>query len=48
LSKRVWEPGGVDMPMRARIVGMAARIMEGVRGLCRFVNDVDNDFEMEL
>jgi hypothetical protein len=44
LSKRIWEPGGVDRFMRVRVVGIAVRIIVGVKGLWRFVRDVDRDF----
>jgi len=44
LLKRTWEPGGVDMSMSARVVGIAVRSMEGVRGLCKFVSDIDKDY----
>jgi hypothetical protein len=44
LSKRIWEPGVFVRFMRVRVVGIAVRIIVGVKGLWRFVKDVDKDF----
>lgn len=48
LSKRACEPTSVDNPMRASVAGIAVRMISGVSGLWRLVNDMVSDCSDEI